>query len=528
VLDEWAAERRHVAARVVADTDQQTRMWMWPGWRARLRDSALRTAQHIGLLDRAMPPRLSQMRLTYPSTTRPGGTHGHLAAGRRMPDVPVDQRGMLHDLLPAGRHLILVLEEPENRWLPHDWATRVRAAPPGVTCQPGRWHLPILLRLDPRLPHVRQACGTRRAGAALVRPDGVVAIVGPHTEPDLLSRIANALPRQGASMTDTLPRTVLGGVLETSVIGLGCMGMAEFYGDRDEAESIRTIHEAIDLGMNFLDTADMYGAGLSEEIVGRGLAGGRRGSVVLATKAGLVRTTDGVRVDGSPEHIAEAVDASLKRLGTDHIDLYYLHRVDPSVPIEDSVGAMAELVRAGKVRYLGLSEASAATIRRAHAVHPITAVQTEYSLASRGPEHSVLPTVRELGIGFVAYSPFSRGLLSGEISAESDMSATDMRRLLPRFSPENLPRNAELVRAVGQLATARGISQAQFALAWLVARNVVPIPGANRRVHMRDNAGAGHITLTPEELAKVDELVPAGAFAGARFPEHLMALVQND
>lgn len=324
-----------------------------------------------------------------------------------------------------------------------------------------------------------------------------------------------------------LDRRLLGGVLETSVIGLGCMGMAEFYGNRDEAESVRTIHGAIERGMDFLDTADMYGAGLSEEIVGKALAGGRRDRVVLATKCGLVRTPDGVRVDGSPAHIRAAVDASLSRLGTDRIDLYYLHRVDPRVPVEESVATMAELVTAGKVRHLGLSEAGADTVRRAHAVHPITAVQTEYSLASRDPERHVLPTVRELGIGFVAYSPFSRGLLSGEISGEADLGPDDMRRLLPRFAPGNLARNAALVAGVAELAAARGCTLAQFALAWLVAQGVVPIPGANNRVHMADNAGAGALALTGDELRRVDELVPPDAFAGARFPEHLMALVEE-
>ncbi|GAB1643584.1 aldo/keto reductase [Krasilnikovia sp. MM14-A1259] len=325
-----------------------------------------------------------------------------------------------------------------------------------------------------------------------------------------------------------LGRTTLGGRLETSAIGLGCMGMAEFYGDRDEAESIRTIHAAIDLGMDFLDTADMYGSGLSEEIVGRGLAGGRRERVVLATKCGLIRTADGVRVDGSPAHIREAIDASLQRLGTDHVDLYYLHRVDPEVPVEDSVGTMAELVTAGKVRHLGLSEVGSQTIRRAHGVHPITAVQTEYSLASRGPERSILPTVRELGIGFVAYSPFSRGLLSGEISGEADLKADDMRRLLPRFGADNLPRNAALVAALGEIAAARDCTVAQLALAWLVAQGVVPIPGANRRAHMTDNVGAGAVRLTDEELGRIDEIAPAGAFQGARFPEHLLKMVQED
>ena len=325
-----------------------------------------------------------------------------------------------------------------------------------------------------------------------------------------------------------LARTKLG-TLETAAIGLGCMGMADFYGGRDDDASIRAIHEAIDLGMDFLDTADMYGAGLSEQIVGRALAtGDRRDRVVLATKCGLVRTSDGVRVDGSPEHIREAVDASLQRLQTDRIDLYYLHRVDPRTPIEESVGAMAELVTAGKVRFLGLSEAGAATIRRAHAVHPITAVQTEYSLASRGPERTVLPTVRELGIGFVAYGPFSRGLLSGEIASDQDLAAEDMRRGLPRFSPQNLPHNSAVAGQLAALADKIGCTAAQLALAWLVEQNVVPIPGANNRGHVVDNAGAGDVRLTAEDLRQIEQIAPAGAFAGDRFPAHLLELVEED
>ncbi|TDC77886.1 aldo/keto reductase [Streptomyces hainanensis] len=324
-----------------------------------------------------------------------------------------------------------------------------------------------------------------------------------------------------------MPRVRLGQNLEVSAIGLGCMGMAEFYGVPDEAESIRTIHGAIDRGMDFLDTADMYGAGLSEEIVGKALSGGHRERVTLATKCGLVRTADGVRIDGRPEHVARAVDASLRRLRTDHIDLYYLHRVDPDVPVEESVGAMAELVRAGKVRHLGLSEAGTRTITAAHAVHPLTAVQTEYSLASRNPERAILPTVRRLGIGFVAYSPFSRGLLSGEI-ADTRLGADDLRRGLPRFSEENLPHNLDLVTRIHTLAADHGWSPARFALAWLVAQGVVPIPGAQTRTHMAENASAGAIRLPAQVLRAVDELVPAGAFAGERFPEHLLAIVQED
>jgi aryl-alcohol dehydrogenase-like predicted oxidoreductase len=325
-----------------------------------------------------------------------------------------------------------------------------------------------------------------------------------------------------------LGRTKLGEHLDVSVIGLGCMGMAEFYGDTDEAESIRTIHGALDRGMDFLDTADMYGSGLSEQIVGKGLRGGRRDRVTLATKCGLIRTPDGVRVDASPRHIREAIDASLTRLGSDRVDLYYLHRIDPEVPVEDSVGTMAELVQAGKVRHIGLSEARSETIRRAHSVHPITAVQTEYSLASRNVEGGVLPTVRELGIGFVAYSPFSRGLLSGQITPGIELAAADMRRGLPRFAGKNLQDNAALVAKLGEVAADAGCSLAQLALAWLVAQGVVPIPGAQTVTHMAENASAGAVTLSAEILRRVDELVPPGAFAGDRFPPHLLALLQED
>jgi aryl-alcohol dehydrogenase-like predicted oxidoreductase len=333
-------------------------------------------------------------------------------------------------------------------------------------------------------------------------------------------------------MTDTssgrLPRTTLGGVLEVSAIGLGCMGMAEFYGETDEAESIRTIHGAVDLGMDFLDTAAMYGAGRSEEIVGKALAGGRRDKVVLATKCGLLRTPDGVRVDGRPEQIRRDIEDSLRRLRTDRIDLYYLHRIDPQVPVEESVGAMAEQVAAGKVRCLGLSEAGASTVKRGHAVHPITAVQSEYSLASRDPERAVLPTVRELGIGFVAYSPFSRGLLSGEVTSRADLTGDDMRAGLPRFSKENLPANRALVARLAGLAEEFGCTLPQLALAWLVAQGAVPIPGAKCREHMVANAGSARITLGAAELARVEELLPPGAFAGERFPPHLLATVDPD
>ena len=331
-----------------------------------------------------------------------------------------------------------------------------------------------------------------------------------------------------AATRERLNRTKLGGKLDVSVIGLGCMGMAEFYGDPDEAESIRTIHEAIGRGMDFLDTADMYGAGLSEEIVGKALRGGHRDEVTLATKCGLIRTPEGVRVDCSPQHIAEAIDASLRRLATDRIDLYYLHRIDPNVPVEESVGAMAELVKAGKVRHLGVSEARSDSIRRAHAVHPLTAVQTEYSLSSRNPERKVLPTVRELGIGFVAWGPMSRGLLAGEITPDAELGPKDMRRGLPRFTGANLSHNLDLVRRLGALAAREGCSLPQFSLAWLVAQGVVPIPGAQTVTHMAENASAARVTLSEQTLREVDDIAGPGAFAGERFPEQLLSMVEED
>jgi len=325
-----------------------------------------------------------------------------------------------------------------------------------------------------------------------------------------------------------LRRTKLGGRLEVSTIGLGCMGMAEFYGEPDEAESIRTIHGALERGMDFLDTAAMYGSGLSEEIVGKALAPGRRDQVTLATKCGLIRTSDGVRVDGRPEHVYQSIDESLLRLQTDRIDLYYLHRIDPKIPVEESVGAMADLVTAGKVRYLGLSEAGSDSIRRAHEVHPITAVQTEYSLASRTPERGVLPTVRELGIGFVAWGPLSRGLITGDFTVDGELAEDDMRRGLPRFTGENLQHNKSLVGRLGELAKQQGCSLSQFALAWLVAQNAVPIPGAQTIRHMAENADADAVPLSDDMLRRVDEVVPPGAFAGDRFPPKLLDMVEED
>ena len=315
---------------------------------------------------------------------------------------------------------------------------------------------------------------------------------------------------------------------EVSAIGLGCMGMSEFYGTGDETESIATIHHALDRGVTFLDTADMYGSGQNEELVGRAIRG-RRDEVFLATKFGNVRGPNGefLGVRGDAEYVHQACDASLRRLGVDVIDLYYQHRVDVNVPIEETVGAMSELVEAGKVRFLGLSEAAPETIRKAHATHPITAVQTELSLWSRDAEEAVIPTVRELGIGYVAYSPLGRGFLTGQITSPEDFPEDDYRRFHPRFTGENFDRNIELVREVGEMAREKGCTTAQLALAWVLAQgeDVVPIPGTKRRKYLDENIGALDVGLTPEDLKRLDEILPLGAAAGERYHAQGMTTV---